>query len=214
MRRGAAAASDGLSRSPRDFAGKASSTLMDETMAFVTKARAVKVGDSTLSSQFYEFIRELTGFADGRDRLVVVVSLPKSEEEMSAEDEQDFNRLAKATTRVAEPYLLARDLEIPEIVRRRLFDSVGSADQVRESARAYARWVQEHREQLPVWFPLDRAQETFEATYPFHPTVLSVFERKWQTLHSFQRTRGILRLLAQWVADAYEDGFKVHTQIR
>jgi hypothetical protein len=182
--------------------------LMDETMAFVTKARAVKVGDSTLASQFYEFVRELTGFADGRERLVVVVSLPKSEEEMSAEDEQDFNRLAKATTRVAEPYLLARDLEIPEIVRRRLFDSVGSTEDVRTTARAYARWIQEHREQLPVWFPLDRAQETFEATYPFHPTVLSVFERKWQTLHSFQRTRGILRLLAQWVADAYEDGFK------
>ncbi len=182
--------------------------LMDETMAFVTKARAVKVGDSTLSSQFYEFVRELTGFADGRDRLVVVVSLPKSEEEMSAEDEQDFNRLAKATTRVAEPYLLARDLEIPEIVRRRLFDSVGSPDQIRDTARAYARWIQDHREQLPVWFPIDRAEETFAATYPFHPTVLSVFERKWQTLHSFQRTRGILRLLAQWVADAYEDGFK------
>jgi predicted AAA+ superfamily ATPase len=61
--------------------------LMDETMAFVTKARAIRVGESTLASQFYEFIRELTGFADGRDRLVVVVSLPKSEEEMSAEDE-------------------------------------------------------------------------------------------------------------------------------
>jgi hypothetical protein len=182
--------------------------LMDETMAFVTKARAVKVGESTLSSQFYEFVRELTGFADGRDRLVVVISLPKSEEEMSAEDEQDFNRLAKATTRVAEPYLLARDLEIPEIVRRRLFDSVGTPDQIRDTARAYAKWVQEHRDQLPLWFPLDRAQETFEASYPFHPTLLSVFERKWQTLHSFQRTRGVLRLLAQWVADAYEDGFK------
>lgn len=182
--------------------------LMDETMAFVTKARAVPVGGSTLASQFYEFVRELTGFADGRDSLAVVVSLPKSEEEMSAEDEQDFIRLAKATTRVAEPYLLAKDLEVPEIVRRRLFESVGSDDEVRKTARAYARWVQEHREQLPVWFPLDRAEETFTATYPFHPTVLSVFERKWQALHSFQRTRGILRLLAQWVADAYEDGFK------
>jgi Protein of unknown function (DUF499) len=109
---------------------------------------------------------------------------------------------------VAEPYLLARDLEIPEIVRRRLFDWVGAEDEIRKTGRAYARWVQEHREQLAGWFPVDRAQETFEATYPFHPTVLSVFERKWQTLHSFQRTRGILRLLAQWVADAYEDGFK------
>jgi hypothetical protein len=38
--------------------------------------------------------------------------------------------------------------------------------------------------------------------------VLSVFERKWQGLPRFQRTRGILRLLALWVSKAYQDGFK------
>jgi hypothetical protein len=35
--------------------------------------------------------------------------------------------------------------------------------------------------------------------------VLSVFERKWQSLPRFQRTRGILRLLALWVANAYQE---------
>jgi hypothetical protein len=35
-----------------------------------------------------------------------------------------------------------------------------------------------------------------------------VFERKWQALPRFQRTRGILRLLALWVSRAYQDGFK------
>ncbi len=38
--------------------------------------------------------------------------------------------------------------------------------------------------------------------------MLSVFERKWQALPRFQRTRGILRLLALWVARAYQEGFK------
>jgi hypothetical protein len=38
--------------------------------------------------------------------------------------------------------------------------------------------------------------------------VLSVFERKWQTLPRFQRTRGVLRLLALWVARAYQEGFQ------
>jgi hypothetical protein len=37
---------------------------------------------------------------------------------------------------------------------------------------------------------------------------LLVFERKWQALPRFQRTRGILRLLALWVSRAYVDGFK------
>ena len=41
--------------------------------------------------------------------------------------------------------------------------------------------------------------------YPFHPSVISVFERKWQSLPRFQRTRGVLRLLALWVSWAYRD---------
>src|SRR5439155_25489541 len=45
-------------------------------------------------------------------------------------------------------------------------------------------------------------------TYPFHPATISVFERKWQELPRFQQTRGVLRMLALWVAHAYQQGFK------
>jgi hypothetical protein len=38
--------------------------------------------------------------------------------------------------------------------------------------------------------------------------ILSVFERKWQALPRFQRTRGILHLLALWASRAYQEGFK------
>jgi hypothetical protein len=72
----------------------------------------------------------------------------------------------------------------------------------------YGDWVREHRQQIPDWFSIDSAREEFAATYPFHPTVLSVFERKWQALPRFQQTRGILRLLALWVAKTYQAGFK------
>ena len=55
---------------------------------------------------------------------------------------------------------------------------------------------------------MDNPREAFYATYPFHPSVLSVFERKWQVLPRFQRTRGILRLLALWVSHAYKEGYQ------
>jgi len=182
--------------------------LMDEVMNFMTGARGVRIGESTLASQFYEFVHNLTEEADSRDSLCVVVSLPKSEAEMSAEDQMDFTRLENVTKRVAFPYVLAKDLEIPEIVRRRLFDSVGADSDIREAARAFARWLDTYRQLIPEWFPVDRAEDYFQASYPFHPSVLSVFERKWQSLPSFTRTRGILRLLAQWVSIAYEEGFR------
>ena len=39
----------------------------------------------------------------------------------------------------------------------------------------------------------------------FHPAVLRVFEQKWQSLPRFQRTRGVLRMLALWVSHAYQE---------
>jgi len=182
--------------------------LMDEVMNFMTGARGVRVEDSTLASQFYEFVHNLTEEADSRDGLAVVVSLPKSEGEMSAEDEADFNRLENVTKRVAMPYVLAKDLEIPEIVRRRLFESTGSEAEVESVVEACSAWVRERKDLVAGWLPSDRADEFFRVSYPFHPAVLSVFERKWQTLASFGRTRGILRLLAQWVSIAYAEGFE------
>jgi len=66
----------------------------------------------------------------------------------------------------------------------------------------------EHKQQLPQWFQFDHAREAFQNTYPFHPTVISVFERKWRVLPRFQQTRGALRLLALWVSRVYQEGFK------
>jgi hypothetical protein len=105
--------------------------------------------------------------------------------------------------------MMSADSETSEIIRRRLFEwdenAVGSDGRVLLNRDALATcaefgdWVREHRQQVPEQFPFDSSREAFAATYPFHPCVLSVFERKWQGLPRFQQTRGILRLLALWV---------------
>src|SRR5207302_3603768 len=51
----------------------------------------------------------------------------------------------------------------------------------------------------------ETVRERFLAAYPFHPSVLSLFERKWQSLPRFQRTRSVLRLLALWVARNHQE---------
>lgn len=47
-----------------------------------------------------------------------------------------------------------------------------------------------------------------EACYPFHPSTLSVFRRKWSALAQFQQTRGTLAMLAQWVSWAASEHFR------
>ncbi len=144
---------------------------------------------------------------------VLVVSIPASEMEYTAEDEADEQRFKKMLDRVGKPIIMSAEAETSEIIRRRLFEWDGGAvgadgrillpkDAI-ATCNEYAAWVVDHRTSLPSWFPIDSAREEFIATYPFHPTVLSVFERKWQGLPRFQRTRGVLRLLALWVSHAY-----------
>jgi len=183
--------------------------LMDEVLNYMNRGRARKVGGSNLASQFLQFLQNLAGESSGRAGVSLVLSLPMSEQEMTVEDQADFGRLQKLSTRVDKPYVLSEGYEIVEIIRRRLFEypmDIGTNG--KKVISDYVEWIMEHQRLLPSWFPVQSAQEIFENSYPFHPTVFSVFERKWQTLPRFQQTRGILRLLALWVSKAYQDGFK------
>ncbi|GAB4455869.1 MAG: DUF499 domain-containing protein [Anaerolineae bacterium] len=187
--------------------------LMDELMNYISRYR-----QGGLSAQFYNFLQNLSEQARSHDRVVLAVSVPASELEMTAEDAADFERIKKLLERLGKAIMMAAETETSEIIRRRLFEwdprAVGQNGKVLlnrdalATCEAYAGWVVEHRQQVPSWFPVDNARDMFADTYPFHPLVISVFERKWQTLPRFQRTRGVLRMLAQWVAHAYNSGFQ------
>lgn len=186
--------------------------LMDELMNYVSRNR-----DSGLSDQLYNFIQNLTNVASGEDRVVLVVSIPGSQMEMNEADFSDYNSFKKIMDKHGKAVMISAEAETSEIIRRRLFewrpDEISSEGKVllsadaKKTCKAYAAWVKAHRHQVPGWFPVDHAEEMFEATYPFHPMVLSVFETKWQALPRFQRTRGILRLLALWVSKAYQENY-------
>jgi hypothetical protein len=174
--------------------------LVDELMNYISRARKVEMRD-----QFFAFLQSLCEEARAHKNVVVCVSIPASEDlEMSPEDVRDFQSLKKMLDRLGKAIMMSADTEVAEIIRRRLFEWYGVSDDARKTVSAYADWAVEHAQELSGIDP-DTAHETFKACYPFHPSVLSVFERKWQSLPRFQRTRGVLRLLALWVAHAYQD---------
>jgi hypothetical protein len=186
-------------------AGRPALILMDELLNYLNRERNRKAG---LGGQLYAFVQNLSEEARAQDRVVLAVSLPSVVDEMTPEDEADFQRFEKLLDRLGKAMIMSAESETSEIIRRRLFEWAGLPDDAMKTAVDYADWVHSHRTQIPNWFPVDHAKQAFAATYPFHPTLLSVFERKWQALPRFQQTRGILRLLALWVANAYQAGFK------
>jgi hypothetical protein len=173
--------------------------LMDELLNYVSRAR--KTG---LSTQLYDFLQNLSEEARAQDHVVLCVSIPASELEMNPEDQRDYDSYKKLLDRVGKAVSMSSDTEVTEIIRRRLFDWGGAPDEMKRTVSAYAEWARDHASELSN-LGGESATDLFMTCYPFHPSVISVFERKWQSLPRFQRTRGILRLLALWVSSAYRE---------
>lgn len=183
--------------------GKPTLILFDELMNYVSRSRK-----SGLAGQLYTFLHNLSEVARGRDNVVLAVSIPASELEMTAEDQSDFERFKKLLDRLGKAVIMSAEAETSEIIRRRLFEWQGLPKDALSTVEEYEAWLQANKQQLPSWFPVENAREALKASYPFHPSLLSVFERKWQGLPRFQQTRGVLRLLALWVSKAYSEGYK------
>lgn len=185
--------------------------LLDEVLNFLNRHR-------DMAESFHAFIQNLTVAMTGTTHGAAVISLPRSQVEMTDWDMQWQDKITKVVRRVAKDLIANDETEISEVVRRRLFEDLGSERIRKNVSKAFADWCFERRAQLPPeWTAVDTAateakareflQARFEACYPFHPAILSVFQRKWQALSQYQQTRGTLAMLAQWVAWAYRTGF-------
>ncbi|MEW6741829.1 MAG: DUF499 domain-containing protein [Planctomycetota bacterium] len=186
--------------------------LFDEVLNFLNRHRG-------MADPFHSFIQNLTVATTGTTHGAAVISLPRSQVEMTDWDMQWQDKITKVVRRVAKDLIANDETEISEVVRRRLFEDLGSERHRKNVAKAFADWCFERRAQLPPeWTAVDTAateakardylRSRFEACYPFHPATLSVFQRKWQALSQYQQTRGSLAMLAQWIAIASQESFR------
>ena len=186
--------------------------LFDEVLNFVNRHR-------NLAESFHAFIQNLTVAVTGASRAAAVISLPRSQVEMTDWDQQWQERITKVVRRVARDLIANDESEISEVVCRRLFQDLGKPRTRKRVSKTYADWCFERTARLPAeWLAVDTAtteakareflRGRFEACYPFHPATLSVFQRKWRALPQFQQTRGALAMLAQWVSWAAREHFQ------
>ncbi|MCX7845325.1 MAG: hypothetical protein N2312_01795 [Dictyoglomaceae bacterium] len=169
--------------------------LMDEVLEYITKSAGVKVGESTLSAQTMAFMQELTEVVSTLEKTCLVVTLPSSiTEHYDSEAEKLFSQLQKVVGRVERIYTPVQEYEIPKIIRRRLFSSIDEieAQNIVDKFIEYA----EKEKILPIGMEPSEYRRRFIESYPFIPEVIDVLYHRWGSFHSFQRTRGVLRLLS------------------
>ncbi len=169
--------------------------LMDEVLEYATKAAGVKVGQSTLAAQTVAFIQELTEAVANVERACVVVTLPSSIIEHYDESaEKLYQQIQKVSGRIEKIYTPVQENEITKIIRRRLFSNLNEqgAKEIVGMFMSYA----EREGILPSGVEPSEYRDQFLDSYPFMPEVVNVLYHHWGSYSTFQRTRGVLRLLS------------------
>ncbi len=180
--------------------------LIDELADYCVSASAVKVEASNLSDQTVSFLQELTESVSGTDHCVLIATLPASAQEMTSSlvSNQILTALENRITRVGANMKPVEDEEIFEVVRRRLFEDLGNENEIEEVISAYSMMYQTLFTEIPSYALKTDYREKLKKSYPFHPELIDMFRLRWASNPFFQRTRGVLRILASIVSDLWK----------
>jgi predicted AAA+ superfamily ATPase len=198
--------------------------LIDELVAYLRQfedGRSYPGGtfDSNLT-----FVQNLTQALKGVPQGMLLVSLPASNISeagsargqralevlqniaVSGSGEQSLRNLEKTVGRVHALWKPVGTEEAFEIVRRRLFSRITDEAQALETCRAFTDLYNENRGDLPKETVEARYAERMMHAYPIHPEVFDRLYKDWSSLDNFQRTRGVLKLMAKVIHRLWKDG--------
>lgn len=183
--------------------GQPTLIILDEVARHLRSAKAKQVGKSDLSEQVVAFLFSLMDLAAACNNLVFVYSLASASDTFGGET-TELQELIQASARQERVLSPSTDVEIYNIVKQRLFDSV-SAKAAEEAAREYLNSYRASRINLPDGCKDARYAEAIASSYPFHPELFNLLTKKIASIPEFQRTRGALRLFAQVVRHLWQN---------
>ena len=169
--------------------------LIDELLEYATKAAGVKVEGSNLASQLLAFMQELSEAVSTVSKAQLILTLPSSHmEHFDEQAESLFTQLQKVAGRLEKIYTPVQDDEIYPVIRSRLFQHLDE----RETSKIVNQFMDyaELENILPDNIDKSDYKHKFLKSYPFQPEVIDVLYKRWGSFTSFQRTRGVLRLLS------------------
>jgi predicted AAA+ superfamily ATPase len=171
--------------------------LIDELVAFI---RQFEPGQQYLAGTFdsnISFIQALTEALKAVPTALLLASLPESDLEIGGTNGQrTLNSLEKYFARVESVWKPVATEEAFEIVRRRLFDSVGDTSDLDAVCQQFAEMYRQGGNKFPTETQNHHYEERLRQSYPIHPEIFDRLYEDWSTLDKFQRTRGVLQYMA------------------
>jgi hypothetical protein len=157
--------------------------------------------DSNLS-----FVQSLTEAVKASPGTLLVASSPAFQIEVGGEGGQEaLARLKQTFSRVETGWRPASQEESYEIVRRRLFKQIpGDKFHHRDNTlKQFAKMYRENSNEFPQGCADEDYRRKLEKAYPIHPELFDQLYTSWGSLEKFQRTRGVLRLMAQVIHELW-----------
>lgn len=183
--------------------------LLDELVVYIrqfVESQALSGGtyDSNLS-----FIQSLTEAAKLVPNAVVLASLPESDNQAGGpRGVSTLKALEAVFNRVQALWKTVAPEEAFEIVRRRLFEQIKDAKARDQVCRAFADAYVDEGAKVPQETQEARYFDRMIQSYPIHPEVFAQLYEEWTTIDGFQRTRGVLKLMAKVIFRLWQDNNK------
>jgi uncharacterized protein len=182
--------------------------LIDEWVAYLRQVYKIEGLPSGSFDANLSFVQSLTEAVKACPETLLVASLPASQIEVGGEGGQEaLVRLKQTFSRIESSWLPATQEESYEIVRRRLFQAVpGERAQHRDnSIKQFNKLYRENTDSFPQGSEGEDYRRKLEKAYPIHPELFDQLYVTWGSIEKFQRTRGVLRFMAQVVHQLWMD---------
>ena len=171
--------------------------LMDELVAYAKKLYGVEGLPAGTLDNFITFIQELTEAARASRCSLVVASIPESDNEIGGEaGQRALEQIEHTFGRMEAIWKPVGASEGFEVVRRRLFLDCKDEAARDEVCAQFSKMYNENSADFPVESRELEYRDRMVSCYPIHPEVFDRLYEDWATLERFQRTRGVLRLMA------------------
>ena len=195
--------------------------LIDEWVAYARQLHDQSDLPAGSFETHFSFAQVLTESAKLAKHCLLVISLPASDTAASPHTQADdsevggqrgreaLDRLRNVIGRVESSWRPASAEEGFEIVRRRLFEPMTDPAQFKDRdvvARAFADMYRTQHQEFPPECRDGDYEKRLKAAYPIHPEIFDRLYTDWSTLVKFQRTRGVLRLMAAVIHSLWEKG--------
>ena len=178
--------------------------LIDELVAYGRKLSIGEIEDGGTLGNLLTFIQELTEAVKTCPKAAVVVSIPESDAEV-------VDDLGQRVLRQVEHYFGRMELvwspvspaEGYEIVRRRLFKDCADPQARERTCAAFFQMYLNNAADFPGDVRQNNYREKLLQCYPIHPQLFKYLYEKWTSLENFQKTRGVLRLMAKVIYELW-----------